>query len=1271
MNTTVKMLKRIKFKQACPILFRAAVPVALAVLSIWFLTFFIALPGLNEHLIAMKINTSKDITSTVHELLNSYQNRFESGELTLEKAQKQAAEVIRLIRYGPYNNDYFWINDMSPKMIMHPYRTDLEGLDLSNYRDPDGIYIFRDMVSLVKKQRQGFVDYKWQWMDDSGRISPKTSYIVLYEPWDWIVGTGIYLDDVQHEISDTTSKLYQIFYIILTLVLILSSIIAVRNVTSEIARAAAEEQLRERERKYRSIYENLQDVYFETTTDGIILELSPSVESLSQYSLEELLNTSIWDLYADDNPQSILQVLKDNNGKITDHEVTMLNKDGSTLYCSITAQLMEGGNQSGEFVCGTLRDITARKVAEIAIKNEHELNNAVLDTTSALVMLLDCEGRIQQFNHACEKASGYYANEVIGKSAHELFLDNTEKKLFTEYLLDIPILHNTSIYTNHWLTRSGERRLIEWINTVNYAPDMSPEYIVATGTDITERQQTLDALRNSEEQLQLALEASNECILDYNIPGEKIYLSQGWHTMLSLSPSEDQNRIDTWFSRTHPEDIEAIRNAIQSCVDEKTNTFEVEHRLCTLDGRWLWALARGRTVEFDDTGNPSRIVGTITDITALKEMRDEQRKLLALIEKTTELIGILQSDGSFQYLNESGRNMIGISHDGDTESINLIDIISSNNTQEIQSSITHSIQQGTSWSGEAQIDRLPDKSNIDVHINTFRIQSHHNGSGFATAAVISDISERKTAENALKQSEEKYRNIFSQSADGIMLTDEQGIIIEVNPAAEQILGTSRDELTGRHVREIHFQFMTIDRNTPGKKEKLRRSIHGLYTSGHIDNDKRFQMSRFQRPDGEIHDLQVSLSSISTEKGYRFCSIFRDVTELRAAEREKEKLEEQNRQAQKLQSIGQLAGGIAHDFNNILTVIHGFTEIAARTVGKKIPSVDEYLSEVLKASDRARGIIQQILSFSRKTKEEKIALKVSLIVKETIKFLRASLPTIIDIRYDIESDNDTVFAEPSQINQILMNLCTNAAYAMGERGGTLTIDMNTVIINATEAKKYTSLNPDKYLSLRISDTGPGMSKEIMERIFEPYFTTKPKGEGTGLGLAVVYGIVNSLNGYIDVRSETGQGTTFEILLPLLDAEATEHTLKVLPVKTTSKANVLVVDDEKQVASIIYVILTEMGHEVDVFSDSTKALRAFMASPDKYDLIVTDQTMPVMTGFELSKHLLTIKPGLPIIICTGYSDHIDIHKAKSAGIRELFYKPVTTNKLVSAISSVLSS
>lgn len=496
----------------------------------------------------------------------------------------------------------------------------------------------------------------------------------------------------------------------------------------------------------------------------------------------------------------------------------------------------------------------------------------------------------------------------------------------------------------------------------------------------------------------------------------------------------------------------------------------------------------------------------------------------------------------------------------------------------------------------------------------------------------------------------KYEQIISTTNDLMALIGTDFTFQAVNPAYCAVHTAQADDMVGKTVAEVYGRefFNTalkpyMARCLAGEKVDTYAWLHFPGTGRcflHISYYPYFQ------DDGSVAGIVENTRDSTSRK----------------------KLEEQLQQAQKMEAIGTLAGGIAHDFNNILGAIMGYTEMLAWDIPDSV-DLQKKVQQILKASDRAKELVHQILSFSRQHDQERKPVQMYLIIKEALKLLKASLPSTIEIRQEISAKRSTVLANPTQIHQVLMNLCTNAHHAMRETGGVLTVKLYTEEVSADQALQY-DLAEGHYLALAVVDTGHGMSVTTKERIFDPYFTTKKKGEGTGLGLSVIHGIMKAHDGAVIAQSEVGQGSTFTAFFPMTEdkEDKVPQPADSLP---TGRERILFVDDEPVLVEIGGQMLQHLGYAAECVSDSVEALRIFQASPDDFDLVITDMTMPHMTGDILAREILKAKPGLPIIMATGFSELMTEEKAKRAGITDFLMKPLVVRELASIIRRVLDA
>ena len=520
----------------------------------------------------------------------------------------------------------------------------------------------------------------------------------------------------------------------------------------------------------------------------------------------------------------------------------------------------------------------------------------------------------------------------------------------------------------------------------------------------------------------------------------------------------------------------------------------------------------------------------------------------------------------------------------------------------------------------------------------------------ATHTVFLDVTDRKLAEEALRQSEQKFHLLFDNAPVGYQSLDENGCFLDVNQAWLDILGYERHEVIGKWFGDfLPLELVEVF------KERFKKNIqrHDLIPNVEFPLLKK---------DGSIAMVDYMARIGRDEEGHfiRTHCAFMDITESR-------KLEEQLRQSQKMEAVGTLAGGIAHDFNNILAVILGNTELAAFDIPDSNPAAMS-LKAIRQASLRAKDMVQQLLAFSRKSDEKSRPFNMTPIIKESMKMLRSAVPTSVAFKQHLSGDLCNVQGDATQIHQIVMNLVTNAAHAMSEEGGLLEVNLENITLQEEKSCFDWVLSPGKYVRLKIGDTGEGIAPAIIERIFEPYYTTKEVGKGTGMGLSVVHGIVKRHGGGIRVESEVEKGTIFEIYFPALENAAEEKKEPEGEIKGGSE-RILFVDDEESLVSLNQQSLERLGYNVKSTTKPMEALEWFRTDPDQFDVIITDMTMPQMTGDRLAAEVLKIRPHLSVIICTGYSERMSAKKAETLGVSKYIEKPIGLRNLASSIREVL--
>ena len=638
----------------------------------------------------------------------------------------------------------------------------------------------------------------------------------------------------------------------------------------------------------------------------------------------------------------------------------------------------------------------------------------------------------------------------------------------------------------------------------------------------------------------------------------------------------------------------------------------------------------------------------------LRESEKQSRRLAAIVESSDDIIISKTLDGIITSWNTGAENIYGYN---ESEMIGKpISILLPPERSDETANILEQIKTGLRLVHYETVRQRKDGRRIDVSLTVSPIKDKE-GKIIAASTIGRDITEHKRAELLLRQSEEKFKTAFLTSPDSININRlEDGMYISINQGFTRTTGYTEEDVIGKTSLELNIWDNAEDR---------KKLVEGLREHGRMENLEAV----FRKKDGTTLLGLMSAAIIQVDGVPYNLSITRDITELRLAEAKKMDLERRLLQAQKLESIGTLAGGIAHDFNNVLGGIMGYTEMSLRCT-EKDSKLEKNLFKILKATDRAKHLIEQILTFSRKTTPQKSIISVRPIIKEALDLLRASIPSSVIIESDLDKNTKPVLADPTKIHEVLLNLATNAVHAMN-RKGMMTIRLYAACLDRVVIGHAGEIAPGEYTVIEVADTGCGMEATTLSRAFEPFFTTKAVGEGTGMGLSVVLGVLQSLGGDIQVESKVGKGTTFRLYLPVAEESVfgTMNDNALLQLSGTEQ--ILFVDDEQMLVEMAKDILTPLGYTVIGISDSRDALQFIKENGNDIDILITDQTMPGMTGIELTKEVLKIRKGLPILLCTGFSNELNPERAAAIGINEILMKPFRADEIGKSIRNIFDN
>ncbi|MCX6121962.1 MAG: PAS domain S-box protein [Ignavibacteriales bacterium] len=887
-------------------------------------------------------------------------------------------------------------------------------------------------------------------------------------------------------------------------------------------RKRAEEELKKSGEKYRSIFENVQDVYYETLLDGTILEVSPSVKLISkgQYNRTDLIGKSMYEFYPNTNDRDTLLAAIQKTGSVTDFEVRLKNRDGSFIPCSISATIKFDAEGRPEKIIGSMHDITERKRAEEALRETTDYLENLLSFANAPIMVWDNNNKITKFNLAFERLTKYTMYDVLGKNPVMLFSYDKRKEIST---LISRISNGKNLISVEMPVRckDGSVRTVLW-NTANiYSADSKT--IIATithGQDITERKQAEEALQESEQKLRLVFE----------------------------------------------------------------NVFD---GLCI----------------FEEADDPI------------------QRRLI---------------DCNEHYAQMAGRSREELLKLGNTQ--NIAKSLSEDNT--------YSIGHGIIFAGRFSWIRPDGKDNI-VEYTAVPLTVKEKR---YTISIDRDITERKRAEEALQESELRFRSLYENATIGLYRTTPDGKILLANPALVKMLGfESFEKIVERNLEQNGFD------STSQRKEFLEK----IEREGEVNGYD----SKWIRQDGTVIFILESARAIRNSQGK---TLYYDGTVENITERKL--LEDQIRQMQKLESLGTLAGGIAHDFNNILGIILAFITSIKRFKddAKKLALA---VDTIITAVDRGKTLVKQILTFARKSETEFSPVDVNDLVVEIMTMIQETFPKVLTYSQNCDNAIPFIIADRSQLHQALLNLCVNARDAMSS-GGVLTI--NTRMVSGISLRnQHPDVLASSYVCIEVGDTGEGITDEIQQKIFEPFFTTKEKGKGTGLGLAVVFGVVKTHKGFVEVESELGKGTTFRLYLPVPSAimpapTDIQENVKEIPGGTET---VLVVEDEETLMAFIQISLAAKGYTVLSAADGPEAVKIYRERQKEISMVFTDLGLPGMTGVEEINLIKKINPDVKIIVATGFLDPEMKSELLKAGVKKFILKPYTFEEILKLTREVL--
>ncbi|MFH0990359.1 MAG: PAS domain S-box protein [bacterium] len=1028
----------------------------------------------------------------------------------------------------------------------------------------------------------------------------------------------------------------------------------------------SEEALRASEEQHRLFLENFTGIAYQTQP----LTFKPSIfqgaiQQITGYSAEDFEEGRIsWDklIYPEDVPTVREEGMKlsQTPGYFGSSEYRLIRKDGSVRWVQDLAHGVQHPENGTSCIQGAVYDITDHHRAEEKLRESEHRYRLLFQSNPNPMWVYDLDNlAFLDVNDAAIYHYGYSREEFLEMT----IIDIRPPEDVAALLKNVAAVTEGIDEAGIWRHRLKDGELIDveiTSHTVDYAGRRAE---VVLAHDVTIKRRSEEALRSSQEQLQKILQTVPDGVVMVDAQGRITFANPTAERTLGLELSSIADRtyndprwkITAIDGLSFPEhDLPFIR-----VQNSKAPVVGIEHAIEYPDGERI-ILSINAAPLFDSMQRFSGMIASLQDITTRKRMEkalaNERNLLQTLIDTIPDAVYIKNTKHQFLAANittaiymkaDKPNNLIGAC-DHDFYPSALADTF----VEQERTILTT----GTALEEFEEI-RL-DSSGKPQYFLTTKVPLRDNQQTIiGLVGITRDTTEQRASEQALRESEMRYRTLIDNLGEGICTVDSKERILFANPAAEEIFGVLPGMLNGASLD----RFLTPDQlNIVLEQGRLRQT--GERTNYELE---------ILRPDGGKRYLAVTGTPVYDHRGQfkESLGVFRDITKQKEAEEEQRNLEAQLAQAQKMEAIGKLAGGIAHDFNNILHAILGNAEVARLKLEAGHP-IHKYLDRLLQAAERARELVQQILIFSRKQEITRRPSQIQEIIKDALKLLRPTVPSSIKIVTELQEMSPVILVDPGQINQVLMNLCANAVHAIGIEGGTIKIKQQLVTIRKKGKQKSLQLHEGDYVVVSFIDSGHGMDKETMDKIFEPFFTTKGPGQGTGLGLAVVLGIMNKHEGTITVESSISRGSTFSLYFPVTNIPAAaEEEEKVPAFPKGAGEKILFVDDEQALTDLMEEMLPGLGYKVITYRDPEKAWQYVQKHPQEIDALISDFTMPGMTGMVLASKIHALRPELPIIIVTGFDQNIEMVKAGAIGIRDVLLKPYRTETIAHTLQKIL--
>ena len=1012
-------------------------------------------------------------------------------------------------------------------------------------------------------------------------------------------------------------------------------------------RRQAEKALRESEERYRTLVEQANDIVFQTDARGHFTFVNPAALRISGYREEELVGRHFSALIRPDALDMVtrhfgLQYVKEISNTYLEYPI--VKKDGQDLWLGQNTQLLF---QEGEAIAfqAVARDITERKRAEETLRESERKYRLLADNSTDVIWTMTLDGRFTYVSPSVKSLSGYTPEEVLEIPFHEYVVKSCVEPAMTELAAQLakpPAERARSMTLEiQQYCKDGSVKDIEITACWLLDDDGNSVGVQGSTRDITDR-------KKIEEQYRLLIENSHDIIYTLSLDGIFTYVSPSWTELLGHHPEQV---IGTSFQPLiHPDDLDVCLQALQGAVEKGERQAGVEYRIRHADGSWRWHTSNGVPLR-DASGRIVAFEGSCSDITERKRMeealRESEEQYRLVVENAEEAISIAQ-EGRHCFINRRAVEIIGRPKE-EILSKPFLDFVQPDDRKMIaeryrkrmKGEHVPSVYTFRLLAGDGSIKL------VEIHVTPISWQGQP-----ATLNFFNDITDRKLAEDALRESETRYQAFFETTGATMLIVEDDMTISLANKRFEGLTGYRREEVEGNRK---WTEFV--------EKEDLEKMIvrHKVRRTNSDDVEKSYEF-RLRHRDGSVKHILLTVGLIPGTK--QSVASLIDITEQRNADEERRRLEERLQHADKMEAIGTLAGGIAHDFNNLLMGIQGYASLTLLDLDPSHPHY-ERLKRIEEQVQSGTDLTRQLLGFARGGRYEVKPTDMNEIVKKTSSmFGRTKKEIAIHRKYDRKLWS--VEADRGQMEQIFMNLYVNAWQAM-PGGGEIYMATENVLLDETKAQLM-SVFPGKNVKITITDTGTGMDAKTRERIFDPFFTTKAMGRGTGLGLAMVYGIVKGHGGMIHAESEPGHGSTFTILLPASEREVVTEAKEAGTIKKGSET-ILLVDDEPMVAEVTGELLTSLGYRVYIAGSGQEAVAVYMTKRNEIDLVILDMIMPGLSGGETFDRLRTVDPEVKVLLSSGYSIDGEANTIMERGCNGFLQKPFQLQKLSGKLREVL--